>query len=127
MNIKVVTTEVTCPNCGSGPGQPCRSAARRDGTGRTERAVPHASRNKVVPATKSWVGPAPTNCDLCSVAIKDTFVDGRTVLGPWGNMCTRCHRDHGAGLGAGLGQKYRRETTVVDIGVSFDRWWKVAG
>jgi hypothetical protein len=47
------------------------------------------------------------------------FVDGKTCMGPWANMCMACHRKYGAGLGTGLGQHYRRQ---VD-----NRWLKVGG
>lgn len=32
-------------------------------------------------------------------------VDGRTVYGPWANMCLECHDRIGVGLGTGKGQR----------------------
>lgn len=37
------------------------------------------------------------------------FVDGKTVHGPWANMCPRCHNEVGCGLGVGRGQCYQRD------------------
>lgn len=55
---------------------------------------------------RTWDGTNPTKCDLCRCAIKSTFVDGRTTLGPWGILCVQCHNTYGVGLGTGKGQKY---------------------
>jgi len=49
---------------------------------------------------------APKNCDLCNSFITDCFIDGRTSLGGWANMCPKCHKKFGVGLGTGKGQKY---------------------
>jgi hypothetical protein len=55
-----------------------------------------------------YIGP-PEKCDLCQRAIGAEFYDGKTVLGPWANMCERCWHVHSFGLlGLGKGQKYRR-------------------
>ena len=32
-------------------------------------------------------------------------VDGKTIFGPWANMCTPCFRTNGVGLGTGRGQR----------------------
>ena len=42
-------------------------------------------------------------CDFCKreVAI---WVDGKTVYGPWANMCLECYKVKGVGLGIGKGQ-----------------------
>jgi hypothetical protein len=48
----------------------------------------------------------PTNCDICQAVITETFVDGKTTSGPWGNLCVPCHKKHGIGLGTGKGQLY---------------------
>ena len=66
-----------------------------------------------------WIGVVPDVCDLCQQPIRETFVDGATMVGPWRNMDLRCLRMHGRGLGRGLGQMYRRQ----DDG----RWLKVEG
>jgi len=52
---------------------------------------------------------APSECQLCHEAITDSFIDGRTIQGPWGYMCLRCHREHGVGLGTGKGQMYEKQ------------------
>lgn len=61
---------------------------------------------------KKWQGSKPTNCDLCTMPLKTTFVDGRTKMGPWGLLCPTCHASHGCGLGTGNGQKYDLKTLV---------------
>lgn len=58
------------------------------------------------PPIGEWIGTPPVSCDLCRMLIGDTFVDGKTKMGPWANMCPKCHRSHGVGLGTGKGQKY---------------------
>lgn len=49
-------------------------------------------------------------CDVCQGKIGDAFVDGKTKLGPWANMCVPCHKKVGCGLGTGRGQKYEKQT-----------------
>jgi hypothetical protein len=49
--------------------------------------------------------------------ITDTFIDGKTVRGPWAIMTPMHHGMYGVGLGVGKGQKY--ELT------SNGRWLKV--
>lgn len=67
----------------------------------------------------TWAGPAPEVCDFSADhRIVDEFVDGATVYGPWANMCMRCFREHGRGLGTGRGQHYRKVGQV---------WTKVGG
>lgn len=55
-----------------------------------------------------WMGPIPAKCDTCGTPIEDTFIDGRTQMGPWAIMCPSCHSlGPGTGkLGTGFGQKY---------------------
>lgn len=67
---------------------------------------------------KTWMGIPPSKCDICGSAITDTFIDGKTIHGPWGNMCPECHKRFGCGLGTGRGQKYEKQG---------DYWVKVAG
>jgi hypothetical protein len=55
-----------------------------------------------------WLGPPPKECDLCHNPITDKFVDGRTVFSTWANMCLKCHKEKGVGLGTGYGQYYKR-------------------
>ena len=67
---------------------------------------------------KKWLGPVPTRCDVCCTQIDDVFIDGRTIYGPWANMCCACHSKIGVGLGTGKGQKYERDN---------ESWVKVTG
>ena len=53
-----------------------------------------------------WHGSIPTNCDLCGGKIENEFINGKTIYGPWGILCPRCHKAAGVGLGLGLGQRY---------------------
>lgn len=64
-----------------------------------------------------WMSPAPIACDLIGhvggthddITETGVFVDGRTRMGPWANMCQTCHDRHGTGLGTGNGQRYTRQ------------------
>ena len=47
-------------------------------------------------------------CDICGEVEPDEYVDGRTKQGLWANMCMKCYRRHGVGLGVGRGQKYKK-------------------
>jgi len=42
------------------------------------------------------------DCDFCG---DEAHYDGKTKLGPWGNMCKDCFHKHGVGLGLGRGQE----------------------
>ena len=57
---------------------------------------------------KKWLSPRPRQCDICSTDLEeqDYFVDGATMLGPWGIMCPACHISQGRGFGLGKGQSY---------------------
>lgn len=58
-----------------------------------------------------WVSPAPAVDDFGNT-IEDEFVDGRSVLGPWGLFTPKSWRTYGCGqFGTGHGQKYRRDET----------------
>ena len=35
----------------------------------------------------------------------EAVYDGKTIRGPWANMCEECFGTHGIGLGTGRGQK----------------------
>lgn len=72
---------------------------------------------------KRWLGDVPTKCDVTGVPITDTFIDGRTVMGPWACMHPDAHRNYGCGLGIGSGQRYVREQDA-DGNV---HWYKDAG
>ena len=67
---------------------------------------------------KKWIGTPPTQCVICKAEITSEFVDGRTELGPWANMCMNCHETIGLGLGLGYGQHYK---------LTGDDWVKVEG
>ena len=45
-------------------------------------------------------------CNLCGKERLSEFVDGKTRMGPWANMCMPCYRKVGVGLGMGRGQRY---------------------
>lgn len=42
------------------------------------------------------------NCDICG---EEAHYDARTKSGMWGNLCEKCFKKHGIGLGTGKGQK----------------------
>jgi hypothetical protein len=41
------------------------------------------------------------DCDFCGDV---AAFDGKTVEGPWANMCAYCFQMHGRGVGMGIGQ-----------------------
>jgi len=51
-------------------------------------------------------------CNLCGQVNLFEFVDGKTRMGPWANMCMPCYRKVGVGLGVGRGQRYARLAEV---------------
>lgn len=65
--------------------------------------------SKLIPSETEFAicVPADFSCDMCSTKIRDTYIDGKTTMGPWGNMCVRCHGFYGVGLGTGKGQRYQ--------------------
>ena len=55
---------------------------------------------------------SPANCDVCLIPLaEETFISDGRVNGQaaWANMCADCTVYHGAGIGWGTGQLYRRE------------------
>jgi hypothetical protein len=66
-----------------------------------------------------WMGEV-NRCGICNGKILKTFVDGRTVRGPWQPMHIRCHALFGVGLGVGMGQRYEKQADSK-------RWLKVGG
>ena len=64
------------------------------------------------PKKRRWLGDPPGECDLKTHIkgphgdTKQAFVDGATSFGAWANMCLKCHRAYGKGLGLGKGQQY---------------------
>ena len=77
---------------------------------------------------KAYVSELPT-CDFCD---KEAQYDGKTVMGPWGNMCTLHFGQYGTGLGTGRGQELAvRPVTLVEVEPGrfdqpkdFDKWMK---
>jgi len=63
-------------------------------------------------SVKQWFGTPPSKCDICDTAITHVFVDGATAMGPWGNMCKKCHFRVGKGLGTGRGQEYTKNEST---------------
>lgn len=57
---------------------------------------------------KAYVSVLPT-CDIHEyekgVKGVEAQYDGKTVRGPWANMCEDCFQSHGIGLGTGRGQR----------------------
>ena len=47
-------------------------------------------------------------CDFCSERGTHRLAeyDGKTVFGPWANMCVPHFRQHGVGTGLGKGQRF---------------------
>ena len=63
---------------------------------------------------KKWIGTWPKNCDICGIPLDIgwSFIDGKTMYGPWALMCPSCHVEVGVGLGTGKGQEYSAETLI---------------
>lgn len=54
-------------------------------------------------------------CNICKeTLVGKPFVDGKTMMGPWADMCLKCHRFYGVGLGTGKGQKYDANGVKVE-------------
>jgi hypothetical protein len=49
----------------------------------------------------------PKRCDFCMRRgqVNEASYDGKTVMGPWANMCEMDFKEFGVGLGLGRGQK----------------------
>jgi hypothetical protein len=72
--------------------------------------------------TTPWAGQIPNRCQICHRPFAqcrdrrnpesrgETFIDGRTVAGPWANMGEGCFVIHGVGLGLGKGQRWNWQT-----------------
>lgn len=67
--------------------------------------------------------PQSEHCDICRFPIENIYIDGRTKMGPWANMCYKCYKQHGVGLGTGSGQQWELQTTGIRKG----KWIKTAG
>jgi len=67
----------------------------------------------------TYINP-PKVCDVCHKPFTENIMfDGKTVYGPWANMCMSCFNDIGVGLGTGLGQQYKKNEA--------NDWVKIAG
>ncbi len=56
-----------------------------------------------------------TECNICQTPlVGKPFVDGKTLMGPWADMCLTCHKRAGVGLGTGRGQKYDENGKKVE-------------
>lgn len=53
------------------------------------------------------------NCDVCRA--KPAAYDAKTKSGPWGNLCEDCYKEHGIGLGTGLGQRLILQAPTVKV------------
>lgn len=71
-----------------------------------------------MPEKVYWLSPV-GDLDDFGNAIHDTFIDGKTRLGPWGLMTPEAHAALGCGLGLGRGQKYVKQAD--------GRWLKTEG
>jgi len=60
----------------------------------------------------------PKECDICKRPIENEFVDGKTLFGPWANMCMTCHLINGVGLGTGKGQHYQKDENGKFVKIS---------
>lgn len=59
------------------------------------------------------IRPATQQCDFCRTSVGE-YVDGKTIYGPWANMCLTCYKTKGVGrLGLGLGQHYKAGIKVA--------------
>lgn len=60
-------------------------------------------------APKRPTKPYGVKCDICTktIPVDALAIDGKTVHGPWANMCEDCFTFYGVGLGLGKGQTYR--------------------
>lgn len=67
-------------------------------------------------------------CDLCAAngIRRLAAVDGKTVSGPWANLCVSCHRTEGCGLGLGLGQRLqlRDASSLCACGHQYGRHYR---
>jgi hypothetical protein len=64
--------------------------------------LPTHERRIIVNDHKTVSIPAPKPCDFCGCTAK---YDGKTIMGPWANMCSDCFAENGIGLGLGMGQE----------------------
>lgn len=64
----------------------------------------------------SWISEPPKLCQICEEPIKGSFIDGKTVYGPWAVMCVPCHCEVGQGFGTGKGQQFDTVTLRKILG-----------
>ena len=62
-------------------------------------------------------------CDICDRNELTSYIDGKTIFGPWANICPTCYLEFGQGLGVGIGQLYNwyadKEVYKQESGGSF--------
>lgn len=73
-----------------------------------------------------WIGRPPMVCQICTWPLQGVFIDGKVKHnGWWANMCPKCHKRWGIGIGPGIGQRYERQSDgrhmKVDEGVVLAR------
>lgn len=57
-----------------------------------------------------WLSDVPMTCQVCGEELKDQFVDGQTIWGPWAIQCVSCFNAMDVGYGIGKGQLYDLKT-----------------
>ena len=73
---------------------------------------------------KYWMSAVPELDDF-GIKIKDEFIDGKTIMGPWALMTPRSWKQYGVGkLGTGLGQRYKLNPAS---NIPHQTWIKVEG
>lgn len=55
-----------------------------------------------------WIG-SPGFCDSCHTPIENSFIDGKTITGQWGNFHIKCAKFLCVKLGTGSGQQYEKQ------------------
>ena len=57
------------------------------------------------------------HCDMCKEYGEGesipAYADGKTMMGPWANMCQPCFDHYGIGLGLGMGQELLLEPPIT--------------
>lgn len=71
-----------------------------------------------------WLSRPPEKCDICSCKIKNRFIDGATLMGPWAFMCKDCHKTEGRGLGLGRGQEFVKDKDTGEFFVKSEKMLK---
>lgn len=75
--------------------------------------------NSVLKQNVFWCGDLQDECNICQGSFGSVMFDARTRSGQWGNLCQKCFRRFGNGLGTGKGQQYAKQND--------GRWLKKGG